>query len=152
MEKKEIILYTDGGCRGNQDKNNIGAYGGILIYPATGAKKEYSKAFRNTTNNKMEIQAVLEGLKLLKEPCKVKVHSDSAYVVNAIKQGWLKGWKKRGWKRSNGPLLNKELWQEMDRLLSIHDVEFVKVKGHSDNELNNRADELVNLAMDDYKG
>ena len=151
-EKKEIILYTDGGCRGNQDTNNIGAIGGILMFPKTGAVKEYNVGFRNTTNNKMEILAVLTGLKMLKEPCIVKVHSDSAYVVNAVEKGWLKGWKAKGWTRGKaGELKNKELWQEMDRLLAEHDVTFVKVKGHANDKWNNRADALVNQAMDELK-
>lgn len=150
MPKKEIVLYTDGGCRGNQGRTNVGGIGGILIFPKTGARKEYKEGFRNTTNNKMEILAVLTGLRMLKEPCSVAVHSDSAYVVNAIEKGWLEGWKKKGWTRGKaGELKNKELWQEMDRLLQIHDVHFVKVKGHANDELNNRADALVNEAMDE---
>lgn len=147
---KEIFIYTDGGCRGNDStKENIGGIGVVLLYPAKGYTKEYKEAFKNTTNNKMEILAVIKALKSLKEPCKVTVHSDSAYVVNAFKQNWITSWKMKGWSRGKaGELKNKELWMELDKLVNKHNVTFIKVKGHSDNEYNNRCDELVNEAMD----
>lgn len=101
-----------------------------------------------TTNNRMEIQAVISALSQLKEPCRVKVYSDSAYVVNCFQQGWIRGWLKNGWKNSkNQPVENKELWQELWRLMGIHEVEYVKVKGHSDNELNNHCDLLAREAI-----
>lgn len=145
---KKVTLYTDGGCRGNQNNNNIGAIGGILIHPASGSKKEYSQAFENTTNNKMELLAVIKGLEYLKEPCEVEVFSDSAYLVNAINKNWINSWKKQGWRRGKEKLKNKDLWIRLDELMQKHQITFNKVKGHADNELNNRADALVNEAMD----
>lgn len=153
---KEVIIYTDGGCRGNQSENNIGAYAYHLDY--NGHTKDFAKAVKNTTNNIMELTAAIESLKALKalkQSCNVKLHSDSAYMVNAINQNWLKGWKKNGWRRKVGkkfqPLANCELWQELDRLINIHNVKFIKVKGHSDCELNNHVDMLLNDAMDQIK-
>lgn len=145
---KEITIYTDGACRGNGKKDTIGGFGIVLIY--NGVKKEVKKAFKDTTNNIMELSAVIEALKMLKEPCSVKIYSDSAYVVNAINQNWLTSWQKKGWKTANkSPVKNRELWEQLVELLKIHTVEFIKVKGHSDNELNNRCDELANEAMDE---
>lgn len=107
-------------------------------------KKEISGYSENTTNNIMEITAVIEALKLLKYECEVEIYSDSAYVVNAFKQKWIDNWKKNNWKTSNKEnVKNKELWQELDRLVNIHKVKFIKVKGHADNEWNNRCDELA---------
>ncbi|NMC55623.1 MAG: ribonuclease HI [Eubacteriaceae bacterium] len=147
---KEVIIYTDGGCRGNDaDIDNIGAIGIILIYPEKDYKKEYSEAFLNTTNNKMELTAVIKALQMLKEPCKIKIHSDSAYIVDAFEKGWIEAWRQNGWKRGkNEELKNRELWQLLYILVKKHDVEFVKVKGHADDELNNRCDEILNKAMD----
>ncbi len=149
---KVIKLYTDGGCRGNGiSEKNIGAIGGILIYVQKNIEKEYKKAYENTTNNKMELLAVIEGLKLLKEPCEVHVYSDSAYVVNAYLQDWITSWKAKNWTRGKaGELKNKELWKELDALVNEHQVTFHKVKGHANNPYNNQADLLVNQAMDSY--
>ncbi|MBE6065403.1 ribonuclease HI [Clostridium cochlearium] len=145
---KKVILYTDGACRGNGKESTIGGYGIVLIYKDV--RKEIKKAFKNTTNNIMELSAVVEGLSLLKEPCDVEVYSDSAYVVNAINNKWIDSWLKNGWKTANKtPVKNKELWQQLIELLKKHKVKFIKVKGHSDNELNNRCDELANEAMDE---
>ena len=148
---KEIIIYTDGGCRGNDSqKENVGGLGVVMLYPAKGAVKEYKEGFLNTTNNKMEIMAVIKGLELLKEKCKVTIHSDSAYVVNAFKLGWLESWKKNGWTRGkSGELKNKDLWMRLDELSKLHHITLEKVKGHSTDKYNNRADELVNEAMDE---
>lgn len=147
---KEVTIYTDGGCRGNGKDGAVGGYGCILMYKDT--KKEIKKGFENTTNNIMEMTAVIDALSLLKEPCKVKLYSDSAYVVNAFKQGWIEKWQKNGWKNSNKePVKNKELWEQLIELTTKHQVEFIKVKGHSDNEYNNRCDELANLAMDEIE-
>lgn len=141
MEK--VIIYTDGACSGNPGP---GGYGSILMYKDT--KKEISGGSKETTNNIMEITAVIEALKLLKFPCEVEVYSDSAYVVNAFLQGWLENWKKNNWRTAGkDPVKNKELWQELDSLCSIHKVKFIKVKGHSDNEFNNRCDELARNAI-----
>lgn len=137
--KKEVNLYTDGACSGNPGP---GGYGAILIY--NGVEKEISGGEENTTNNKMEIMAVLKGLQMLKEPCKVTVYSDSAYVVNTIDKGWIYVWKKNNWRKSDkSQVKNIELWEEMLRLMEIHEIKFIKVKGHSDNEYNNRCDKLA---------
>ena len=136
---KEVKLYTDGACSGNPGP---GGYGAILIY--NNIEKEISGAEANTTNNKMEIMAVLKGLEMLKEPCKVTVYSDSAYVVNAIDKGWIYSWKKNNWKKADKKeVKNIELWEKLLKLMDIHEVSFVKVKGHSDNEYNNRCDKLA---------
>lgn len=140
---QEVIIYTDGACSGNPGP---GGWAAILIYQDN--KKEISGAKQDTTNNVMEITAVIEALKLLKVPCQVKVYSDSAYVVNCFKQKWIYGWMKNGWKNAaKEPVKNKELWEELYALTKIHKVEFLKVKGHSDNELNNRCDELARNAI-----
>ena len=140
---EEVIIYTDGACSGNPGP---GGWGSILMYK--GNKKEISGGKEDTTNNVMELTAVIEGLKLLKFPCKVKLYSDSAYVVNAFIQKWIYGWIKNGWQNSSKePVKNKELWQELYDLTKVHEVEFIKVKGHSDNEYNNRCDELARNAI-----
>ena len=142
-EKKRVILYTDGACSGNP---GLGGYGGILIYGE--AKREYSGAELETTNNRMEITAVIVGLKHLKYPCIVDVYSDSAYTVNAFNEGWIYGWQKNGWKKSDGKAVqNVDLWQELYALTKTHEVTFHKVAGHADNELNNRCDELARGAI-----
>lgn len=140
---EEVTIYTDGACSGNPGP---GGWGAMLMYK--GNKKEISGGKENTTNNVMELTAVIEGLKLLKFPCKVKVYSDSAYVVNAFIQKWIYGWIKNGWKNSSKePVKNKELWQDLYELTKTHEVEFIKVKGHADNEYNNRCDELARNAI-----
>lgn len=141
---KQVIIYTDGACSGNPGP---GGWGTILMYKDI--KKELSGSNPNTTNNIMEITAVIEGLKLLKEPCDVEIYSDSAYVVNAFLQGWIYNWMKKKWQTSNKePVKNKELWQELYELVQKHNVKFIKVKGHSDNEFNNRCDELARNAIE----
>lgn len=111
-------------------------------------KKEIFGNKENTTNNVMELTAVIEGLKLLKFPCEVDLYSDSAYVVNAFDKGWIYGWLKNNWVNSSKePVKNKELWQELYNLTKIHKVNFIKVKGHADNEFNNRCDELARNAI-----
>ena len=140
---EKVIIYTDGACSGNPGP---GGWGAILMYK--GAKKEISGGMKNTTNNIMEITAVLEALKLLKQECKVKIYSDSAYVVNAFNQGWIYNWRKNNWKTaSKDPVKNRELWEELYELTTKHEVEFIKVKGHSDNEYNNRCDFLATSAI-----
>ena len=136
---QDVTVYTDGACSGNPGP---GGWGAILMY--NDYKKEISGGSKSTTNNIMEITAVIEALKILKNPCKVTVYSDSAYVVNCFNQNWIYNWIKKGWKTAgNEPVKNKELWQELYNLTKIHNVKFVKVKGHSDNEYNNRCDELA---------
>lgn len=142
MNKKEITIYTDGACSGNPGP---GGYGTVLIY--NGTRKELSGGFKNTTNNRMEITAVIKGLEALKEPCKVTVYSDSKYVVDAIEKGWLNNWIKNNWRKSNKEkVLNVDLWQRLLELMAIHDVSFRWVKGHHENEENNRCDQLAVLA------
>lgn len=145
--KSTVEIYTDGACSGNP---GVGGYAAILM--AGGKKKEISGACGTTTNNRMELRAVIEALKELTRPCHVKLHSDSAYVINAFNNKWLDNWQKNGWKNAAGsPVSNKEIWQELLALASIHDIEWIKVKGHADNEYNNRCDELAVLAIQDYK-
>ncbi|HBI03359.1 MAG TPA: ribonuclease HI [Paenibacillaceae bacterium] len=145
---KEVIIYTDGACSGNPGP---GGWGTVLFYGDH--KKEMSGFVPETTNNRMEMQAAIEALKVLKEPCKVKLHSDSAYLVNCFKQGWHKNWVKNGWKNSKKqPVENQDLWKEILSLMEIHEVEFIKVKGHSDNEWNNRCDELATGAVANKQG
>lgn len=145
---KNVIIYTDGACRGNGKSSSIGAYGIVFVY--NDVKKEIKQAYKNTTNNIMELSAVIVALSMLKEPCKVKLYSDSAYVINAINQKWIDSWQKNGWKNSaKEPVKNRELWEKLITFINYHQVEFIKVKGHSDNELNNRCDELANEAMDE---
>ena len=140
---KEVTLYTDGACSGNPGP---GGYGAILIY--NGVEKEISGGEKDTTNNKMEIMAVIKGLEMLKEPCIVTIYSDSAYVVNTIEKGWIYNWKKNNWKKADkSKVKNIELWEEMLRFMDIHEIKFVKVKGHSDNEFNNRCDFLATSAI-----
>lgn len=135
----EVTIYTDGACSGNPGP---GGWGAILMLGEN--RKEISGGSENTTNNIMELTAVIEALKILKRPCKVNVYSDSAYVVNAFLQKWIYGWMKKGWKTAGGdPVKNKELWQELYGLTKIHEVTFNKVKGHADNEFNNRCDEMA---------
>lgn len=140
---KQIELYTDGACSGNP---GAGGYGAILIYK--GIEKEISGSETMTTNNRMEIYAVIAGLECLKEKCNVNIYSDSAYTVNAFLQGWLDGWVKNNWKKSDGKaVLNVDLWQRLYELTKYHSVKFIKVKGHADNVYNNRCDELARSAI-----
>lgn len=136
---KKVILYTDGACSGNPGP---GGYGAILIY--NGTEKEISGGEKNTTNNKMEMMAVIKGLEMLKEPCEVEVYSDSAYVVNSIEKGWIYSWKKNGWKKADKKeVKNIDLWERLLKQMDIHKVTFNKVKGHANDELNNRCDRLA---------
>ena len=135
---KEIILYTDGACSGNPGK---GGWGAILFYGDI--KKELSGGEAQTTNNRMELTAVIKGLEALKEPCIVDIYSDSAYVVNAFLQGWITNWQNNGWRSSKGQVLNIDLWKRLLDLCKSHSVSWHKVKGHADNEYNNRCDALA---------
>ena len=138
-----IILYTDGACSGNPGP---GGWGSVLIF--NGIEKELSGANPNTTNNVMEITAVIEGLKALKRPCNVNIYSDSAYVVNCFEKDWINNWIKNNWVNSKKePVKNKELWLELYNLTKIHKVTFNKVKGHSNVKYNNRCDELARNAI-----
>lgn len=135
---KTIKIYADGACRGNQFAENIGGYGVVLLYGEH--KKELKDAFKNVTNNQMEILSVIEGLKALKQyDIPVEVYSDSQYVVNTVNLNWKKN-------------ANQDLWEELYNYIGkVKDIKFIKVKGHSDNIYNNRADQLANEAMDALK-
>lgn len=144
---KKIVLYTDGACSGNP---GVGGWGYVLIY--NDYKKEMSGVAELTTNNQMELIAVIEGLKALKEPCEVDVYSDSAYVVNAFLQNWVDNWVSNNWRTSGKKdVKNVELWKELIDLCSIHKVHWHKVKGHADNELNNRCDFLATNEIAKFK-
>lgn len=136
---KKITLYTDGSCIGNPGP---GGYAYILIYGDL--KKEFSGYEPNTTNNRMELTAVINGLNQIKEPCDVTIYTDSAYVLNAFEQDWITNWQLKGWRTANKKeVLNKDLWLKLLDAMERHNVSWVKVKGHSDNELNNRCDILA---------
>ena len=140
---KQINIYTDGACSGNPGP---GGWGAILEYK--GLKKELSGGEKSTTNNRMELTAVIKGLGMLKEPCDVTVYSDSQYCVDAFLQGWVYGWQRNGWRTSGKDEgKNVDLWQALLAAMKPHNVTFVKVKGHSDNEHNNRCDELARAAI-----
>ena len=143
---KDVIIYTDGACSGNPGP---GGWGAILIYKNT--YKEISGGKKETTNNEMELTAVVESLSLLKETCNVMLYSDSSYVVNAVNKKWLTNWKNNGWINSKKKTLpNLALWKKLDSLLELHRVTFVWVKGHSDNEYNNRCDNLAVVERNIY--
>ena len=137
--KPEVIIYTDGACSGNPGP---GGWAAILIYK--GKEKELSGGDAQTTNNRMEMRAVIEALKTLNKPCKVNIHSDSALIINAMTQGWIKNWQKRGWRKADKkPVENKELWVEMLTAMKPHTVVWTKVKGHAGIPLNERVDQLA---------
>ena len=139
----EITIYTDGACSGNPGP---GGWGAILMFKEN--KKEISGGLKETTNNVMELTAVVEALRLIKYKCIIKIYSDSAYVVNGFSQGWIYNWIKKGWRTADGsPVKNKELWEELYNFTKMYDIEFIKVKGHSDNDFNNRCDELARNAI-----
>ena len=140
---KNITIYTDGACSGNPGP---GGWGAILQYQDT--LREISGGEKETTNNRMELLGAINALAALKEPCEVSLYTDSQYLAKAINEGWLKGWKAKNWKRKDGELKNVDLWQELDKLLSIHSVKFFWVKGHADNKFNNRCDELAVIERD----
>ena len=144
---KTITIYTDGACSGNPGP---GGWGAILEWQ--GHQKELSGGEAQTTNNRMELTAVLTALAILKEPCVVELYSDSKYVVDAIEKGWLYGWQKKGWiKADKKPVLNVDLWQQLLPLLARHDVRLHWVKGHAENEKNNRCDQLAVAQSQKYK-
>ena len=142
--KKRVTLYTDGACSGNP---GIGGWGCDLIFGES--RLELSGGEPETTNNRMELTAVIAGLERLKYPCRVEVYSDSAYVVNAFMHDWVSGWKRGNWRKADKkPVLNADLWKRLISLTEIREVEFHKVKGHADNALNNRCDELARGAVE----
>ena len=136
---KHVDIFTDGACRGNPGK---GGWGAILLYQ--GKEKELSGGEAETTNNRMELSAVIAALSALKEPCEVTLTTDSQYVVNAIEKGWLDSWQQKGWRKSDkSPVLNVDLWQELVKLLDMHNVSFVWVRGHNGHAYNERCDKLA---------
>lgn len=136
---KKVTVYTDGACSGNPGP---GGWGAILIYKEK--KLEISGFEAHTTNNRMELLAPIEALSRLKEPCEVNVYSDSAYLTNAFLQNWLGNWVRRGWIKSDKkPVENRDLWEQLLKLAELHTIHWHKVKGHADNPLNNRCDELA---------
>ena len=140
---KDVIIYTDGACRGNP---GIGGWGVLMSYQ--GEARELYGGEANTTNNKMELRAVIEGLNTLKEPCSVKVFTDSKYVMEGI-NSWIHNWKKNNWKTANKKdVKNKDLWIQLDNLVSKHNIEWEWVKGHSGNPGNEKADELANRGIE----
>ena len=145
----EVKIYTDGSARGNPD--GPGGYGAVLKYVDPKGnlhEREFSQGYIRTTNNRMELMAVIRGLEALNRPCEVELYSDSQYVVNAFNQHWIENWIKKNWQNSKKePVKNKELWLELYALVKQHEVKFIKVKGHSDNEFNNRCDELARNAI-----
>ena len=136
---KTVTLYTDGACSGNPGP---GGWGAILEY--NGIKREISGGESLTTNNRMELTGVIRGLQALKEPCIVELYSDSKYVIDALEKGWAVGWQKRGWVKSDKkPALNPDLWEQLLALTQIHQLRYHWVKGHGENPMNNRCDELA---------
>lgn len=144
MNKMPMVdIYTDGACSGNPGP---GGWGAILIYE--GKEKELSGGETHTTNNRMELTAAIEGLSALKKPCRVRLYSDSAYLVNAFNNGWLTNWQANGWRNSKKePVENQDLWQRIIELTGLHQVTWIKVKGHADNINNNRCDKLAVAAI-----
>lgn len=136
-----VTIYTDGACDPNP---GIGGWAAILIHPKTGKKTEITGGEPESTNNRMELTAVIEALAQLKKPCRVTLVTDSEYVKNAFTAGWLVGWQAKGWKTaSKKPVKNQDLWMKLVELEKIHDVEWRWVRGHDVDELNNRCDELA---------
>ena len=144
---KTVILYTDGACSGNPGP---GGWGAILEY--MGHEVELSGGEKSTTNNRMELTAVIRGLQRLKEPCIVELYSDSKYVIDGLQKGWAEGWKKRGWIKSDKkPALNPDLWEILLDLTMVHKLNYHWVKGHADNPKNNRCDELAVAQSQKYR-
>lgn len=137
--RKTITIYTDGACSGNPGP---GGWGAILRY--NGIEKELSGGEKQTTNNRMELTGVISALSALKEPCIVELYSDSKYVIDAITKGWARSWKKNNWVKSDKkPALNADLWDTLLSLADIHELNCHWVRGHADNEYNNRCDKLA---------
>lgn len=138
--KPFVLMYTDGACSGNPGPGGWG----VLLEDEKGREKELSGGEVQTTNNRMEMQAIIEGLRALKKPCRVRICSDSALIINAFTQGWIPSWQARGWKKANKkPVENQDLWQKMLAVMQKHEIEWKKVKGHSTDERNNRVDQLA---------
>ena len=140
---KQVVIYTDGACSGNPGP---GGWAAILSYK--GIEKEISGYEESTTNNRMELMAPIKALEMLKEPCMVKIYTDSAYLFNAFDKGWIKKWQQCNWKTSDKqPVANQDLWKRLIELSSIHKIQWIKTKGHGDDEKNNRCDKLARSAI-----
>lgn len=137
---KKVIIHTDGSCLGNPGP---GGWAAVLCLANTPHRRELSGGFCNTTNNRMEITAVVEGLSALKEACDVQLYTDSQYVSNAVSRGWVYGWQRKGWRRGEKPVPNADLWQKVIELLGRHRVNFNWLRGHDGNPENERCDELA---------
>lgn len=136
---KKVQLYTDGACSGNPGK---GGYGAVLKYKD--AEKTFSQGFKKTTNNRMELLAAIVGLEALKEPCEVELYSDSKYLVDSVEKGWVYGWQKKGWKKSDGKsALNVDLWKRLLAQMGLHKVKLVWIKGHAGHPENERCDRMA---------
>ncbi len=145
---KTVTIYTDGACSGNPGP---GGWGAILCYQ--GAEKELSGGEARTTNNRMELTGVIRALEALKEPCIVELWSDSKYVIDALEKGWAVSWKKKGWIKSDKkPALNPDLWERLLALTEKHEMHYHWVKGHADNEYNNRCDRMAVEQRDRFAG
>lgn len=142
---KKVCIYTDGACSGNPGP---GGWAAILSY--NGHERELSGGEPATTNNRMELIAAISALEALKEPCEVELWTDSQYLARAVNEGWLAGWKRRGWRRKEGELKNPELWQALDALLARHKVSFNWLKGHDGHEYNERCDALAVTQRDKF--
>ena len=143
---KTVEIYTDGACSGNPGP---GGWGAILRY--NGVEKELSGGEAQTTNNRMELTAAIKALEALKEPCAVELYSDSKYLVDALEKGWAEGWRKKGWVKSDKkPALNPDLWQRLLELLEMHSVSCHWVKGHAENQFNNRCDAMAVAMRDSF--
>jgi ribonuclease HI len=140
---RKVIIHTDGACKGNPGP---GAYGAVLVCGKH--RKEISAGYRLTTNNRMELRAAIKALELLAEPCEVELHSDSKYLVHAIKEKWIDGWQRRGWLTSDKkPVKNQDLWQELLAAMAPHRIRWHWVKGHAGHAENERCDQLANEAV-----
>ena len=157
MKNVEVEIYTDGACSNNP---GVGGYGAILFYQDSNGQvheKKLSKGFNMTTNNRMELMAVIDALSVLKKPCKVKLYSDSKYVVDSINQKWLDGWVKKNWRlNTNNPVKNIDLWKKYIEIAKAHEIEFIWVKGHASNKYNELCDKMAvearnsgNLSIDE---
>ena len=145
---KTVEIYTDGACSGNPGP---GGWGAILRY--NGKEKELSGGEAQTTNNRMELTGVISALTALKEPCTVELYSDSKYVIDALSKGWAESWRQKGWKKADKkPALNPDLWEKLLELAEKHEMRYHWVKGHADNEFNNRCDKLAVAERDMYTG
>ena len=143
---KHVEIYTDGACRGNPGR---GGWGAILVYG--GIEQELSGGEAETTNNRMELTAVISALRALREPCRVTLTSDSKYVIDAITKGWAVSWRAKGWRKADkSPALNVDLWETLLGLLEIHDVSFVWVHGHTGHPYNERCDALATAFADSF--